>query len=96
MLIKAGVDISRLKRECRRSLPKVQTVLDEWGDELTITSTYEGVHGEGSLHYADEAYDIGLGKRDPLEVKDLIADELGDAFDVLFEFDHIHIEHDPK
>jgi len=96
MLIKAGVDISRLKRECRRSLPKVQRVLDVDGEELTITSTYEGNHGEGSLHYADEAYDIELPHHDPIGRCSDIRKDLGPDFDVVGEDTHIHIEHDPK
>lgn len=96
MLIKAGVDISRLERNTRRSLPKVQVVLDKDGEELTITSTYEGNHGEGSLHYADQAYDIELPQQDPIGRCADMKEELGPDFDVVGESDHIHIEYDPK
>ena len=96
MLIKAGVDISRLNREPRRSLPKVQRVLDKDGEELIITSTYEGNHGEGSLHYSNDAYDIGLPQHDPVGRCSDIRESLGHYFDVEGEEDHIHIEFDPK
>jgi len=96
MLLKAGVDISRLKREARRSLPIVAAVFAAFDEELVITSTYEGTHGEGSLHYSNDAYDV----REPLKnsasaVMQLKA-SLGSDYDVVLEADHIHIEYDPK
>jgi len=96
MLIKAGVDISRLNREIRRTLPKVQKVLDEWSEELEITSTYEGNHGEGSLHYSNDAYDMGLPKYNPVGVAANCRTALGKDFDIEGEDDHIHIEYDPE
>ena len=96
MLIKAGVDISRLKRPIRRILGPVAVIV--WGierQELVITSTYEGNHSEGSLHYCNEAVDIRTWKK-PREVRDDIKRELGDDYDVIFEGNHIHIEYDPK
>jgi len=96
MLIKAGVDISRLRRPIRRILGKVAFIV--WaieGQELVIVSTYEGNHGEGSLHYCDEAVDIRSWEK-PRKVRDKIKGELGDDYDVIFEGNHIHIEYDPK
>jgi len=96
MLIKSGVDISRLNREIRKTLPTVQKVLDEWGDELTITSTYEGNHGQGSLHYGNDAYDIRLPEHNWVGVTAGIREAVGLDFDVIIESDHIHIEWDPE
>lgn len=96
MLIKAGVDISRLKREIRRSLQKVEDVYNQHVEELIITSTYEGNHGAGSLHYADDAYDARLPDDNRREIKQEIKEDLGKDYDVVFESDHIHIEFDPK
>ena len=96
MLIKAGVDISRLERHTRRSLTVVASILRDYKFEIVVTSTYEGNHIPGSLHYANRAYDI----RVPVEIKrvlvDKIAADLGFDFDVILEGDHIHIEYDPK
>lgn len=96
MLIKAGVDISRLERATRRSLTVVAVILRDHKYELVITSTYEGDHMPGSLHYANRAYDI----RVPANMKRILTDEIKDAlsfdFDVILEEDHIHIEYDPK
>lgn len=96
MLIKAGVDISRLNREIRRALPKIEKVCKSNEDELVITSTYEGTHGAGSLHYSNDAVDI----REEHFTGDITAKRikkaLGSSFDVVLEGDHIHIEYDPK
>jgi len=96
MLIKAGVDISRLKRPIRRILGPVAVIVwESEGQELVIVSTYEGNHGEGSLHYCDEAVDIrSWSKAD--EVRDEIKGKLGPDYDVVVEGNHIHIEYDPK
>ena len=96
MLIKAGVDISRLKRPIRRALNKIAVVV--WAierEELVITSTYEGNHSERSLHYADLAVDIRKYKRATRLTLEL-REKLGRDYDVVLESDHIHIEYDPK
>jgi len=64
MLIKAGVDISRLERTTRRSLTIVAVVLRDMDLELIITSTYDGNHMPGSLHYANQAYDVRVPQCD--------------------------------
>lgn len=96
MLIKAGVEISRLNREIRRSLSKVQAVLNNYQEELVITSTFDGSHGEGSLHYSNDAYDMRLPSHDVLIIVQEIIETLGVKYDVAHEGNHIHIEYDPK
>jgi len=96
MLIKAGVDISRLNREIRRSLSRVEAVYNEHIEEFVITSTFEGNHGAGSLHYSNDAYDVRLPFNEIQEVFNVIKETLGNPYDVVFERDHIHIEYDPK
>lgn len=102
ILLKIGVDISKLNRECRRSLNDVEYVyLNLTGDrDLVITSTYESSdHSSGSLHYAHDAYDIRLPKDITLQdvLVDAIRSKLLPGFDiVLHRGSHIHIEYDPK
>ena len=96
MLIKAGVDISRLERNTRRSLNTVARVFAEYDQELVITSTYEGNHSAASLHYANQAYDIRLPKEHQALIYARIQAELPKDFDIVKEGDHIHIEYDPK
>lgn len=96
MLLKPGVDISKLKRPIRRILNDLDTMYTVLGETLTITSTYEGSHMPSSLHYSHEAIDINLP--DPyywefeVELRGLIPSD----FDFVIERDHIHIEYDPK
>lgn len=51
MLIKAGVDISRLKPCIRKKLTIIERIIDGIEkEELVITSTYEGNHLPSSAH----------------------------------------------
>jgi len=96
MLIKAGVEISRLRPEIRKKLNMISILV--WSierEELVITSTYEGNHSEGSLHYADLAVDIRRNNRGQT-VRAELRVKLGRNYDVILESDHIHIEYDPK
>jgi len=96
MLIKAGVDISRLNRPVRRQLPVIaETLISIADQELIITSTFEGNHGEGSLHYCNDAVDIRRPRKPDAVIKELKR-ALGEDFDVILENNHIHIEYDPK
>jgi len=96
MLIKAGVDISRLKPEIRKKLSGIETIiLSRDSEEMVITSTYEGDHGAGSLHYANMAVDIRKLKKVVYAAAD-IKQWLGKDYDVVVEGNHYHIEYDPK
>lgn len=96
MLIKAGVDISRLNREIRRALPIIKKVIHPYNEELVITSTYDGNHSAGSLHYCNDAVDIRCSSQKCLAEKESLKETLGLHYDVVLESDHIHIEYDPK
>lgn len=96
MLIKTGVEIYRLRPEIRKKLNQIARIV--WSvekEELVITSTYEGAHREGSLHYADLAIDIRRHKNSQ-EVRDELKNKLGIDYNVVLEYGHIHIEYDPK
>lgn len=96
MLIKAGVDISRLRPEIRKKLTEIEKIILACdNEELVVTSTYEGTHSAGSLHYADLAIDIRRDKSMTYGHKE-IKRFLGRKYDVVLEGDHIHIEYDPK
>ncbi len=96
MYVKFGVDISRLNREIRRSLPLVSRICNKHKVLSVISSTYEGHHDAGSLHYSNDAYDISSTKVRYRPVFAEIKGKLGKKYDVVFERDHIHIEYDPK
>ena len=97
MLIKMGVDISRLARPIRRALNHIEEVFQKHGIEPIITSTYEGSHSPGSLHYGNLAVDIRTKGVD--ECEDIVEElrvNLGAAYDVIWEPNHVHVEYDPK
>ncbi|MDP2366408.1 MAG: hypothetical protein Q8M94_21860 [Ignavibacteria bacterium] len=96
MLLKLGVSVTDLKREIRRALPVIDLCfIKTLGGEAVITSTNEGSHSPGSLHYANLAVDVrltgGYGR-----VLPVLRERLGPGFDVVEEKDHLHIEYDPK
>ena len=97
MLIKFGVDISRLNREIRRMLPGIDYIYQQQtGREAVVTSTYEGNHGLNSLHYCNDAIDLRLPQKKLSAVVDKLEMQIGKDFDVVEEQTHIHIEYDPK
>jgi len=96
MLLKPGVDISRLNRQIRRTLNSLDRIFKNYGEHLVITSTYEGSHSPSSLHYANNAIDLRLPTTAKLDIYQDIKDNIGDDYDVILEIDHIHIEYDPK
>ena len=96
MLIKAGVDISRLNREIRRTMTPMGAWVRSLDEEMVVTSTYEGNHTQGSLHYCDDAYDMRRPERGDGEEVERVEKLLGPEFDVLFYAAHIHIEFDPS
>lgn len=96
MLIKAGVDISRLKPEIRNKLSVIAGIVEAIeNEELVITSTYEGNHTPGSKHYADLAVDIRIFKKAAL-VKQEIVRTLGEDYFIYLGKHCIHIGWDPK
>jgi len=95
--MKLGVDITRLKRQIRQALPKIDLAYTEIsGEEAVISSTYEGDHSPGSLHYANLAVDTRKAKKDNQKVLERLKFDLGSNYDVVAESSHNHIEHDPK
>lgn len=96
MLIKAGVEICWLRSEIRKKLTFIEGVFNEHDSELIVTSTFEGNHSAGSLHYGDLAIDFRLPDNNREQIVDKIRKHLRPDYDVIMEFDHLHIEYDPK
>ena len=69
-----------------------------------VTSANDSEHMEGSLHFANKAFDIRIkniigGIEFPLAAKawaERMQVALGDDYDVVLEKDHIHVEFQPK
>jgi len=99
MLVKLGVDISRLNREIRRTLDIVEAVFEEIGEEAVVSSTFEGNHSAGSLHYSNDAYDVKLPKKaDRWKVFNSLREKIDKRFDLYYAdgYPCFHIEYDPK
>ena len=100
MLIKLGVDISRLDHSIRSKLGVIEKILDPVtpGGEAVLTSTWEGKHSSGSLHYQHKAVDFRRPSSviDALAATGTIKRALGPDYDVVLEDTHIHVEFDPK
>jgi len=96
MLVKAGVDISRLERNTRRALTWIDSAWRRAGKELIITSTYEGNHMAGSLHYANQAFDLRYPSADHDIWYKRARLVLPADYDIVAEKTHLHVEYDPK
>ena len=98
MLLKLGVDISRLKSPIRKKLNIIDSIcILLGGSEAILTSTYEGSHSPSSLHHADLAIDVRrYSEKISERIIEKLKTDLGPNYDAVFESDHIHIEYDPK
>jgi len=95
MLLKPGVDISRLNREIRRFLAKADAIYAGYNEDFVVTSAYEGNHSPSSLHYANDAIDAGLPKKYKSEIFSGLRNINPAKYDVVNEGDHYHAEFDP-
>lgn len=99
MRFKEGADITGLHPEMIIALNVANEVYTDHGEELVVTSVVEGKHSYASLHYFGCAVDLRTRYFEPSErgkVRDQIKKKLPDAFDVILEANHIHIEYQPK
>jgi len=97
MLLKFGVDISRLHRKIRKKLDVIDSIFQRNGaGESVITSTYEGSHRCSSKHYSNEALDLRRRNIRPNVLADIVDElksQLGGDYFVLLENTHIHIQY---
>jgi len=101
MLLKMGVDHSRLKPEISKHLDAIDEIFKkETGFEAVITSTYGGDHLARSKHYLNLAIDFRRPALLPQarRVHSGIVLALGRDYDVILntEKGYIHVEYDPK
>lgn len=88
-------EIVRILDVARETAPKMER------DAVWITSANDRKHRDDSLHYQNKAFDIrvmniigDVHREAKLWAKRMQA-ELGLDYDVVYEINHIHIEHDP-
>lgn len=99
--VKEGVDISNLQPQMLLALYNAHELYRVRGADLWITSSREGKHMPGSLHYAGLAVDLRVwnlphAERDGRAIATELGEALGRDYDVLYEGDHLHVEYDPK
>lgn len=89
--LKRGV-IGDLCIAAQKGFGRVADLYEDKGKDVFCTSIRDGNHGAGSMHYIGQAFDIRPLGVSVSEIKQI----LGKDFDVVDEFNHIHIEFDPK
>ena len=105
---KEGVDVNHLRPELFQLFPVIDAVFFAFSKVPIITSTHDGSHMKGSLHYSDLAYDLRvrhLGEQQARHslfmcLKKEIERIYPGLYDVLHEYvgsesEHIHIEASP-
>jgi hypothetical protein len=94
--IKQGVNVQGVSNEILLALMAVESLFDEEGVDLVITSIRDGEHSRNSKHKLGYAVDIRT--RDIAEDRlslftQQIRSALTDEYYVALELDHIHIQY---
>ena len=108
MRCKDGVNVNYLRPELFQLFPVVEQVFWAFSKVPIITSTHDGSHMKGSLHYSDLAFDLRvrhLGEQQARHslfmcLKKEIERLYPGMYDILHEYvgsesEHIHIECSP-
>jgi len=98
MKLKAGVRIGGIRPEAVVGMMLVDSVYQEIGFELTVTSIGEGKHKTRSDHYDGRAFDCRtrfFTDKQKESVVDSVKSALGDDFIVILESTHMHISWRP-
>lgn len=96
---KENVFLCVLQPEIRMAIKVFYNLYLDIGLPLVVTSTNEGAHSTGSLHYSGNACDIRTRDIDIETLQELVKEakfQLGEDYDVVLEPNHIHLEYDPK
>ncbi|QQX80840.1 hypothetical protein JK628_02910 [Shewanella sp. KX20019] len=95
-----SVNPNGMRPELVFALMMADQVYSEYGVEMVVTSINDARHSKTSLHYSGQAADLRIfnlpdGKSHEVLSK-IKGKLLNDAFDVVLESDHIHLEFQPK
>jgi hypothetical protein len=91
--------VFNLTSQMIKALPIIDAVYLHYGQTAVITSAKDGKHMKWSKHYSGNAIDLRTNffdKETQIKVTGQLQSQLGDAFDVVLEGNHIHLEFDPK
>jgi len=95
MKIKEGVIMQGLQLPMRKVLKKAALLWRNQREELVITSALDGTHSAGSYHYYGYALDLRtryFTTTVSAELAKTLQFQLGEAYTVLFEGNHIHVQ----
>lgn len=101
--IKAGVSTDGLKIQIKRIIVCIGQTFEKYGYEACITSSTEGKHMEGSLHYKGLAVDFrtnhipsdSIMRQIEWEVREVLKRK-DKRYQILLEKTHMHIEYDRR
>ena len=99
MKIKPGVDVLGLRPEILLAVLAAERIWTRYNAEALLTSGVDGRHKRNSAHYTGRAVDLrtrNLAEINRPRAAELLQEALGDAYDVVLEADHCHVEYDPK
>ena len=99
MRLKPGVKIMGVQPEIVYAIGVTADLLREHDIGFVITSIMDGVHSKGSRHYLGYAFDFrtrNMMRGQPIQIKTLLQEALGQDYDVVLEETHIHVEMDVK
>ena len=96
--LKTGVRLYGLQPEMLYCLDRC---VDLWPDgaSVTVTSARGDKHSRQSLHYSGNAVDLRTRDITDAQIREVILklrQVLGARFDVIYEGNHLHLEHQPK
>lgn len=98
MQLKKGVSLTGLRLAMRPVLVEADQIWEDLGQELVITSTTEGVHSAGSLHYYGYAVDLRtryFNKEERFKAYCALVEALEyEGFNIYMHDTHIHVEYD--
>jgi hypothetical protein len=100
MRLKKGVSHSPLQPTMYLAI----NILNRWFEindkDFVITSTYDGIHKKGSLHYIGLAIDFRSRDLTELQIDELITYFKQKVLDIRYQFviekTHIHLEYDRR
>lgn len=102
MTMKPGVTLDNVQGIAIQAMFKLDELFNELGYPLVITSTTDGKHMVGSLHYVGLAFDLRIRHMPEDVIKDVklkivkTLKLLSTRFQVVLEKTHIHVEYDRR
>lgn len=97
--IKPGVSLLGLTPQALLAITVVHDVYEDFSYHCVLTSVAEGVHMDGSAHYAGNGVDfrtrdVSLTHKEYIRMR--VQQRLGKEYDVVLSANNLHVEWHPK